>query len=149
MTKKALENIVGKGSNTGNHNFLLCLQCFPAYKKKRTDFESHLFCRLQILSTWTSLKFGNVLNSCSPICTRSFFISTSESNTYVSAYTMGESNTVVSAYTMGESNTVVSAYTMGESNTVVSAYTMGESNTVVSAYTMFRHLQQYCSHPSI
>ena len=26
---------------------------------------------------------------------------------------------------------------------------MGESNTVVSAYTMYRHLQQYCSHPSI
>ena len=24
---------------------------------------------------------------------------------------------------------------------------MGESNTVVSAYTMYRHLQQYCSHP--
>ena len=26
---------------------------------------------------------------------------------------------------------------------------MGESNTVASAYTMYRHLQQYCSHPSI
>ena len=26
---------------------------------------------------------------------------------------------------------------------------MGESNTVVSACTMYRHLQQYCSHPSI
>ena len=26
---------------------------------------------------------------------------------------------------------------------------MGDSNTVVSAYTMYRHLQQYCSHPSI
>ena len=25
---------------------------------------------------------------------------------------------------------------------------MGESNTVVSAYTMYRHLQQYCCHPS-
>ena len=24
---------------------------------------------------------------------------------------------------------------------------MGESSTVVSAYTMYRHLQQYCSHP--
>ena len=24
---------------------------------------------------------------------------------------------------------------------------MGESNTVVSAYTLYRHLQQYCSHP--
>ena len=26
---------------------------------------------------------------------------------------------------------------------------MGECNTVVSAYTLYRHLQQYCSHPSI
>ena len=26
---------------------------------------------------------------------------------------------------------------------------MGESNTVVSTYTFYRHLQQYCSHPSI
>ena len=26
---------------------------------------------------------------------------------------------------------------------------MGESNTVVNAYTLYRHLQQYCSHPSI
>ena len=25
---------------------------------------------------------------------------------------------------------------------------MGESNTVVSAYTLYRHLQQYCFHPS-
>ena len=26
---------------------------------------------------------------------------------------------------------------------------MGESSTIVSAYTMYRHLQQYCSLPSI
>ena len=26
---------------------------------------------------------------------------------------------------------------------------MGESNTVVSVYTMYRHLQQYCCHPSL
>ena len=26
---------------------------------------------------------------------------------------------------------------------------MGESNTVVSANTLYRHLQQYCSHPSL
>ena len=25
---------------------------------------------------------------------------------------------------------------------------MGDSNTVVSTYTTYRHLQQYCSHPS-
>ena len=26
---------------------------------------------------------------------------------------------------------------------------MGESSAVVSAYTLYRHSQQYCSHPSI
>ena len=26
---------------------------------------------------------------------------------------------------------------------------MGESDTVVSAYTIYRHLQQYCCHPSV
>ena len=26
---------------------------------------------------------------------------------------------------------------------------MGENKTVVSAITLYRHLQQYCSHPSI
>ena len=26
---------------------------------------------------------------------------------------------------------------------------MGESNTFVSAFTLYRHIQQYCSHPSI
>ena len=26
---------------------------------------------------------------------------------------------------------------------------MGESNSAVSAYKMYRHLQKYCSHPSI
>ena len=26
---------------------------------------------------------------------------------------------------------------------------MGESNIVARAYTMYRHLQQYCTHPSI
>ena len=26
---------------------------------------------------------------------------------------------------------------------------IGDSNTVVRAYTLYRHLQQYCSHPSI
>ena len=51
---------------------------------------------------------------------------------------------------MGESNTGVCAHTMGESNTDVSAYiiAISDSNTDVSAYTMYRHLQQYCSHPS-
>ena len=35
---------------------------------------------------------------------------------------------------------------MGESNTVVSAYTLYRN---YCRYTLYRHLQQYCSHPSI
>ena len=30
----------------------------------------------------------------------------------------------------------------------MSSKSIGESSTVVSAYTLYRHLQQYCSHPS-
>ena len=26
---------------------------------------------------------------------------------------------------------------------------MGEYNTILSAYTLYRHLEQYCTHPSI
>ena len=32
--------------------------------------------------------------------------------------------------------------------TLINSISMDESNTVVSAYTLYRHLQQYCSHPS-
>ena len=50
------ENIAGKGENAGNQHFLLFLQCFPAFQKQISTFESYSFCRLQMLSIWSRLK---------------------------------------------------------------------------------------------
>ena len=55
--KKAFENIVGKGENAGNQHFLLFPQCFLPFLKQIPIFGSHLYCRLQVLSIWTGLKF--------------------------------------------------------------------------------------------
>ena len=55
LKKKAFENIVRKGENAGNH-FLLFPQCFLLFPTKILISESELFCRLQMLSVWTSLK---------------------------------------------------------------------------------------------
>ena len=57
LRKKPFENIVGKGENAGNKHFLLFPQCFISFSKQISIFQSHLFCRLQMLSIWTSLKF--------------------------------------------------------------------------------------------
>ena len=54
--KKAFENIVGKGDNTGKQHFVLFPQCFLLVRRQISFFESHLFCCLQMLSIWTSLK---------------------------------------------------------------------------------------------
>ena len=55
--KKPFENIVRKGENAGNQHFLIFPQCFFATNpKKKFCFKLHLFCRLQVLSIWTSLK---------------------------------------------------------------------------------------------
>ena len=51
------ENIVGKGENAGNQHFLLFPQCFLPIQRTK-------FCRLQMLSIWTSVKkwsFGKEL----------------------------------------------------------------------------------------
>ena len=48
---------MGKGENAGNQHFLLFPQCFLPFQEQISILESHLFCRLQILSIWTSLKF--------------------------------------------------------------------------------------------
>ena len=53
---KPFENIVGKGENAGNHDFLLFPQYFLPFPKQITIFQSPRFCRLQMLSVWTSLK---------------------------------------------------------------------------------------------
>ena len=51
LRQKAFENIVGKGENSGNP------QCFLLFSKQILVFGLHLFCRLQVLSIWISLKF--------------------------------------------------------------------------------------------
>ena len=57
LKKKSFENILGKGENAGNQHFLLFMQCFlPIPKRIFRFFKIHLFCRLQMLSIWTSLK---------------------------------------------------------------------------------------------
>ena len=53
LYRKALENIVGKGENTGNQHFLLFQLCFQLFTKQISIFQSHLFC----------LTSANVFNS--------------------------------------------------------------------------------------
>ena len=48
--KEIFKNIVGKGVNATNQHFHLFPQCFLLFQKQSSIFESHLFCRLEILS---------------------------------------------------------------------------------------------------
>ena len=57
LYKKTFENNVGKGENAGNQHFLLFPQFFLSFPQQILIFLSHLFCRLQMLSIQTSLKF--------------------------------------------------------------------------------------------
>ena len=61
LKKKAFESIVGKGENAGYQHFLLFPQCFLPFQKHTSSFESHLFCRLQMLLIWTSLKIWRLV----------------------------------------------------------------------------------------
>ena len=65
LKKKALENIVGKGVNAGNQHFLLFPQCFLPFPKLISIFATQLFCRLQMLSIWTSQKICHLVKSLS------------------------------------------------------------------------------------
>ena len=58
VRRKGFENIVGKGENAGNQHFLLFPQCFLPFLTQSSTFESHLICRLQMLSIWTGLKLS-------------------------------------------------------------------------------------------
>ena len=51
---KALENTVGKGENAGN-------QCFLSIPRKNSVFDLHLFCSLQMLSIWTTVKICHLV----------------------------------------------------------------------------------------
>ena len=57
----AVENIVRKGEIACNMQFLLFLQCFLPGMALIFPFKCTLKCRLQFVSIWTSLKFGNGL----------------------------------------------------------------------------------------
>ena len=57
LKQRAFENILGKGENAGNHNFLLFPQCFLPFPNQFSILHSHLFYRLQMLSIWTSVRF--------------------------------------------------------------------------------------------
>ena len=50
LKKMTFENIVKKGENAGNQHFLLFPQCFLFFQKIIFFFESHLICRLLMLS---------------------------------------------------------------------------------------------------
>ena len=43
LFKNPFENIVGKGENTGNQNFLLSPQCFGPFPKKFSVFMAQFF----------------------------------------------------------------------------------------------------------
>ena len=58
LKKKPFENI-GKGENAGNQHFLLFPQCFVPLPKQI----STLFCCLQVLSNWGSLKLCCLVKS--------------------------------------------------------------------------------------
>ena len=60
LKEKAFENIVEKGENAGNQHFLLFPQCFLPHHREKSPFQQHLFCHLQMLSIWTSLKFKKI-----------------------------------------------------------------------------------------
>ena len=63
LSKKPLENIVGKGENAGYQHFLLFPQCFEPYQRQKSSVKLILFCRLQTLSIWTGREFCRLVKS--------------------------------------------------------------------------------------
>ena len=59
--RKLLKTLWKKRENAGNQHFFL--QYFLSFLKQISNFESHLFCRLQMLRIWTSLKFCRLVKS--------------------------------------------------------------------------------------
>ena len=55
--KENFWKLVGKGENAGYQHFLLFSQCFLPISKNISVL-SNIFCRLQLLSIWTGLKFA-------------------------------------------------------------------------------------------
>ena len=63
LKKKPFKNIVRKGENADNHHFLLLPQCYRPISKRTFVVNLPLFCRLRMLSNWTSLKSFRLLKS--------------------------------------------------------------------------------------
>ena len=63
LLKKPFENKVGRGENADNQHLLLFPQCFLPFPKQISNFQLHIFCRLQVLSIWTGPKFYHFVKS--------------------------------------------------------------------------------------
>ena len=63
LEKEVFENIVEKGENAGNQHFLRFLQPFLPFPIQISNFQSHLFCGLQMLLILTSPKFCYLVKS--------------------------------------------------------------------------------------
>ena len=50
LMRRTFENIARNGENTGNQHFHFFPQCFQPLPKQIVIFQSHSFCRLQLLS---------------------------------------------------------------------------------------------------
>ena len=63
LKKRAFEKNVRKGENAGNYHFLPFPHWFFTFAKQISNFQPHLFYRLQMLSISTSLRlsFGKKL----------------------------------------------------------------------------------------
>ena len=61
LKKMPFENIVGIQENAVNQHFLLFPQCFLSIPNRISVFKLHLFCCLQMLSIWTSLKIWRLV----------------------------------------------------------------------------------------
>ena len=57
LRERLSENIVGKGENA----LLLFQQCFLPFPRQISSFLSLLFCRLQMLSIWTGVRFCHLV----------------------------------------------------------------------------------------
>ena len=75
--KEAFRKMVRKGENAGNQHFLLFPQCFLPFTKQISYIHPLLFCRMQMLSVWTSLKYCSLVElneQCTRLETRVWII---------------------------------------------------------------------------
>ena len=72
--RKSFQNYcVGKGANAGNQHFLIFPQYLRPFSKQNSISGTHLICRLQMLSIWTSLNFWHVVQR-TPLPNKPWFL---------------------------------------------------------------------------